>query len=55
MFTEEEVWRGLSHVEWLRDLASAERELGEAKSVQKVKSIQVRIRQIKHYIEVCNP
>ena len=42
----------MSRGEWLRDLAAAERELSEAKTVQKVRAIQVRIRQIKHYIEV---
>ena len=42
----------MSRDEWLRDLAAAERELSEAKTVQKVRAIQIRIRQIKHYIEV---
>ena len=49
---EETGWRGLSRSEWLRDLAAAERELSEAKTVQKVRAVQVRIRQIKHYVEV---
>jgi len=30
----------LTHIEWLRDLAAAEEELMEAKTVQKVRAIQ---------------
>ena len=43
----------MSRAEWLRDLASAECELGEAKTVQKVRAIQIQIRQIKHYLTCC--
>ena len=40
----------MTRAEWLRDLDSAKRELGEAKTVAKVRGIQQRIKQIKNYI-----
>lgn len=40
----------MSRAEWIRDLEAAERELGEAKTVAKVRGIQQRIKQIKTYI-----
>ena len=43
---------GYRRNEWLRDLASAERELKEAKTVQKIRAIQLRIKEIKHYLSL---
>lgn len=40
----------MSRAEWLRDLDSAERELGEANTVARVRGIQQRIKEIKIYI-----
>lgn len=40
----------MSRSEWLRDLAAAERELGEAVTERQARAIQIRIKQIKHYL-----
>lgn len=40
--------------EWRRDLVAAERELVEAKTVNKIRAIQQRIKQIKHYLSFFN-
>jgi hypothetical protein len=44
----------MSADEWRRDLEAAERELKEAKTISKVRAIQIRIKQIKHYLSFFN-
>lgn len=44
----------LTAQEWRRDLEAAERELAEAKTISKIRAIQIRIKQIKHYLSFFN-